>query len=220
MGAAQGGRGDLIKRFASDALGSENAHGHTTVCQGSLYFSGKAMSEQWVFDAKDKKVKWTGGNKFYWQAELENARFVAFVGANIFDANYGPTNRMSRLMQSVSSGGLKYAIIDPRFSKGASKADRWIPVKPGEDGAFALGVIRWMIENNRINAAYLRNANKGAAKKNNEPNWTNASWLVRIDNDKPQAFLRGEEIGFPAARKQYTDKETGETTPMTTRSWS
>jgi anaerobic selenocysteine-containing dehydrogenase len=212
-GRLKGGRGDLIKRFASDALGSENAHGHTTVCQGSLYFSGKAMSEQWVYDAKDKKVKWTGGNKFYWQAELENARFVAFVGANIFDANYGPTNRMSRLMHSVSSGGLKYAIIDPRFSKGASKADRWIPVKPGEDGAFALGVIRWMIENNRINAAYLRNANKGAAKKNNEPNWTNASWLVRIDNDKPQAFLRGEEIGFPAARKQYTDKETGETTP-------
>lgn len=210
-GRLKGGRGDLIKRFTQDALGSENAHGHTTVCQGSLYFSGKAMSEQWKFDEKDKKVKWTGGEKFYWQAELEKAEFVAFVGANLFDGNYGPPNRNSRLMRNMASGNLKYAVIDPRFSKLASKADKWIGIKPGEDGAFALGVIRWMIENNRINTAYLENANKGAAKKDNEPNWTNASWLVKIEDGKPSEFLRGEDIGAAPSKKQFKDAEKGET---------
>jgi tetrathionate reductase subunit A len=47
-GRIKNGRGDLIKDFFSKACGSVNYHGHTTVCQGSLYFSGKAMSDQFV----------------------------------------------------------------------------------------------------------------------------------------------------------------------------
>jgi hypothetical protein len=45
-GSLKNGRGDLFKRFVGDSFGSINANGHTTVCQGSLYFTGKAMSEQ------------------------------------------------------------------------------------------------------------------------------------------------------------------------------
>ncbi len=65
-GRLKGGRGELIRRFTEAGLGSVNAHGHTTVCQGSLYFTGKAMSEQYVYDEKDRKMKWTKGTKFYW----------------------------------------------------------------------------------------------------------------------------------------------------------
>src|SRR3989339_228985 len=206
-GRLKSGRNEFIRKFIGDAFGSTNAHGHTTVCQGSLYFTGKAMSEQWKHDEKENKVKWTGGDKFYWQVELENTEFVVFVGANVFDANYGPTNRMSRLMDGVSKGKTKYAVIDPRFSKAASKADKWIPIKPGEDGAFALGVIRWMIENKMINTAYLENANKGTSKKNKEPNWCNSSWLVKIEKGEPKEFLRGEDIGVLPLKKQFTDKD-------------
>jgi tetrathionate reductase subunit A len=67
-----------------------NYHGHTTVCQGSLYFSGKAMSDQFV------EGKFTGGSKFYWQADTGNAEFCIFVGANPFEANYGPPLRVPR----------------------------------------------------------------------------------------------------------------------------
>jgi anaerobic selenocysteine-containing dehydrogenase len=75
-GRLKGGRSDFITRFTRDAFGSTNAHGHTTVCQGSLYFSGKAMSEQ--FSAGS----FTGGEKSYWQADVENSEFVIFVGAS------------------------------------------------------------------------------------------------------------------------------------------
>ncbi|MBI2879345.1 MAG: twin-arginine translocation signal domain-containing protein, partial [Candidatus Rokubacteria bacterium] len=43
-GRLKAGRGELIRRFVDAGFGSTNAHGHTTVCQGSLYFTGKAMS--------------------------------------------------------------------------------------------------------------------------------------------------------------------------------
>ena len=44
-GRLKAGRGDMLKRLVG-TMGSINAHGHTTVCQGSLYFTCKAMSDQ------------------------------------------------------------------------------------------------------------------------------------------------------------------------------
>ena len=77
-----------MKRFADGALGSVNTHGHTTVCQGSLYFTCKAMSNQ--FD----EGKFGTGSKFYWQGDTGNAEFILFVGANPYEANYGPPLRV------------------------------------------------------------------------------------------------------------------------------
>ena len=206
-GRMKGGRGDLVGRFTKDAFGTINAHGHTTVCQGSLYFTGKAMSEQYLLDEKELKHKWTGGKKFYWQADTEKSEFILFVGASPLEANYGPTNRASRIVNGIEQGRLKIAVVDPRFSKTAAKAWKWVPIKPGTEGAMALAMIRWVIENKRYDEKYLRNANKGAAKADNEPTWSNASWLVKIEKDgKPGGFVRASEIGLPKLKKTLKDK--------------
>ena len=122
-GRLKAGRSDFYKRWA-DAMGTVNAHGHTTVCQGSLYFTCKAISEQYIGG------KFTEGQKFYWQADTENSRFILFVGANLFEANYGPPNRTVRLTSNLVSGNTKIAVVDPRFSKLASKSWKWLPLKP------------------------------------------------------------------------------------------
>ncbi|GMB01003.1 molybdopterin-dependent oxidoreductase [Pelosinus sp. IPA-1] len=203
-GRLKDGRGDFIKRFTLDSMGSTNAHGHTTVCQGSLYFAGKAMSEQWGYDAKKNAMTWSGGKKFYWQGELESAEFVIFVGANVFEANYGPPLRGSRIAEGVSSGQLKYVVIDPHYIKAAAHAWKWLPVIPGRDTPIALGMIRWIIENNKYDHKYLVNANKGSANAAIEPTWTNATWLVKIENNRPTNFLKSHEIGF---EKEIREKD-------------
>jgi anaerobic selenocysteine-containing dehydrogenase len=195
-GRLKGGRSDFINRFTKDAFGSTNAHGHTTVCQGSLYFSGKAMSEQ--FEAGS----FTGGDKFYWQADLENSEFVIFVGASPFEGNYGPSNRVPRITNGLVSGRLKYAVIDPRLSKLASKAWKWLPNKPGTEGAIALALIRYVIDNKKYDEKFLRNANKAAAAANKEASWCNATWLARMDDKgNPGAFLRAAEVGLTTKDK-------------------
>lgn len=196
-GRVKGGRGDLIRRFTQESFGSVNAHGHTTVCQGSLYFACKAMSEQYELSPADKKYKWTKGRKFYWQADVENSEFVIFVGASPFEGNYGPSNRAPRITEGLASGRLKIAVIDPRLSKLAAKAWKWVPALPGTEGAFALALIRWIIENRRYDKRYLENANKAAAKADKEPTWSNATWLVKLDkNGTPESFLRAQELGL------------------------
>jgi anaerobic selenocysteine-containing dehydrogenase len=196
-GRMKGGRGDFMRRFGA-AFGTTNLHGHTTVCQGSLYFTGKAMSEQ--YDAGT----FTGGEKFYWQASLEKARFVLFVGANLFEANYGPTNRTVRLTENLATGYTKIAVVDPRFSKLASKAWKWLPIKPAGDGALAMAFLRWMLENDRYDKAFLANANKAAATAAGEKTYTNATWLVKLDpkTGEPGAFVRAADVGLAQAEKR------------------
>ncbi|MFH0728576.1 MAG: molybdopterin-dependent oxidoreductase [Pseudomonadota bacterium] len=188
-GRLKNGRADYIKRLGS-AFGTTNMHGHTTVCQGSLYFTCKAISEQYIGG------KFSGGKKFYWQADTENSRYILFVGANLFEANYGPTNRTVRLTRNLATGYTKIAVADPRFSKLASKAEVWLPIKPGEDSALAMAMIQWMIANERYDKVFLANANKAAARQTLESSWTNATWLVEIKDGKAGKFLRAADIGI------------------------
>lgn len=193
-GRLKGGRNDFMKRFGA-GFGTTNLHGHTTVCQGSLYFTCKAISEQY------EAGKFTGGQKFYWQTDLEHAKYVLFVGANLFEANYGPTNRAVRLTENLATGKTKIGVVDPRFSKVASKAKTWLPIKPGEDAALALAIIQWMLKNKRYDAKFLRGANKAAAIANGETTWSNASWLVEITDGKPGKFVRAADLGLVEAKK-------------------
>lgn len=191
-GRKKGGRSDFANRFFGSGLGTANRHGHTTVCQGSLYFAGKSMSDQWDGSAG----KFSDGNKGYWQGDPASAEFMIFVGASPFEGNYGPTNRVPRINERLVNGDLKFVVIDPRQSKLASKAWKWLPNKPGSEGAIALALIQWIIQNQRFDASYLSNANKGAAAAAGEPTWCNAAWLVKIDPEKgtPTKFLHGSDL--------------------------
>lgn len=209
-GRLKNGRGDLVQRFVKGGFGSTNANGHTTVCQGSLYFTGKAMSEQ--FDPATGKF--SGGQKFYWQADLGNAEFALFVGANHFEANYGPTPQSPRITIGAIDGRLKFAVLDPRLSKLASKAWKWIPIKPGADAAFAMAMIRWIIEQERYNTKFLAAANKAAAAAIKEPSWTNSTWLVKVKDGKPGKHVRGSELGLVSA-VETTDADGKKVTTYT-----
>lgn len=189
-GRLKAARKDFISRFLN-AYGTTNAHGHTTVCQGSLYFTGKSMSDQYV------DGKWTGGSKFYWQADIGNSEFVILVGASPFEANYGPPLRTPRITTNTANGTARIVVVDPRFSKTASKAWKWLPGKPGSEAALALAMIQWVIDNNRYDSLYLSAANAAAANQIGEPTWTESSWLVKLDeNGVPTTFLRASEIGL------------------------
>ncbi|WP_018462066.1 molybdopterin-dependent oxidoreductase [Thermus oshimai] len=205
-GRLKAGRSEFIRWFFGQGLGTVNLHGHTTVCQGSMYFTGKAMSEQPTFDASGK-LSWSGGAKFYWQADLSKARFVVFVGANVFEGNYGPPLRVGWITERAAKGELEYAIVDPRGQKGIKGASRWIAPKPGHDAAIALGVIRLLLEWDKIDRRFLSAANKAAAKAIGESTWSNAAWLVKMKDGQPERLLRASDLGLPKPKAKVGDKE-------------
>ena len=157
------------------------------------------MSDQFV------EGKWSGGSKFYWQADTGNAEFILFVGANPYEANYGPPLRGAKMTTGMAEGRLKIAVADPRCSKTASRAWKWLPVRPNGVGALGMGMMRWILENGRYNARYLSNANKAAATEDKEPTWTQAAWLVKLVDGKPGPFLRASDVGLPTTKRKAKD---------------
>jgi anaerobic selenocysteine-containing dehydrogenase len=190
-GRLKAGRQDFFLRFVKDSFGSNNAHGHTTVCQGSIYFAGKSMSDQ------PSGGKWTGGAKAYWMADTSHSEFIIYWGANVLEGNYGPPLKAPKITRGLASKRLRVAVIDPRHSKIAARAWKWLPVKPGEDAALAMGMIRWILENRRYDARYLANCNRAAAAADSEPTWSNGAWLVRMRDDGTGAgFIRATDAGL------------------------
>jgi len=74
--------------------------------------------------------------------------------------------------------GLKLIVIDPRNVGLASKADVWLRVRPGTDGALALGLANMMIERGWYDQEFVRA-------------WSNGPLLVRSDTDR---LLKAEDL--------------------------
>jgi len=103
----------------------------------------------------------------------------------------------------AAEGRLKFVVVDPVMQGGAvapiGDGGKWVPIKPATDGAFAMAMIRWIIENKRFNAAYLTAPNLKVAKERGFNSWTNASHLVINDPSHPhdRKVLRAEDLGLP-----------------------
>ena len=184
VGSAQGRTKRLVQAFCRGPRHYQRSRSHHGMSRFSVFH---LQGHQRTVRGQENS---TDGKKFYWQADTENSRFIFFVGANLFEANYGPPNRAVRLTGNLVSGHTKIAVADPRFSKLASKAWKWLPLKPGTDAALAAGMIRWIIENKRYDAKFLSCANKAAAVAAGENSWCNATWLVEIKDGKPGKLVQ------------------------------
>ena len=67
--------------------------------------------------------------------------------------------------------GMRLIVIDPRHVGLASKADLWLRVRPGTDGALALGLANLMIERGWYDRDFIRD-------------WSNGPHLVRADTGR------------------------------------
>jgi anaerobic selenocysteine-containing dehydrogenase len=74
--------------------------------------------------------------------------------------------------------GMKLIVIDPRNAGLANKADTWLRVRPGTDGALALGLANIMIERGWYDQEFVRA-------------WSNGPLLVRSDTDR---LLKAEDL--------------------------
>ncbi len=169
-GRAEGGQHDLLVRFAS-ALGSINAIPHVSVCELTHHV------------ATDETFPGTHMLK----PDQPNAELVLCWGTNYYEANF-PMQTLARRSVEATSNGQKVIFIDPRGGNQIAHAE-YVPIKPGGDGALAMGMIKWIIENKRYNEKYLEIPNYNSAIKQVEPNYSNSSYLIVADKNRPDYGL-------------------------------
>lgn len=88
-------------------------------------------------------------------------------------------------IQEGQKRGAKLIVIDPRRNEVAREADLWLRVKPATDDVLALGWLNVIIKEGLYDEPFLRK-------------WTNAPFLIRVDENKPLKESEVKEEGEPS----------------------
>jgi len=93
--------------------------------------------------------------------DLANSCLILMAGANRAEAIITPDtlDLFANLHQRS-----KFIYLDPRYTVTASKADIWIPIKPGTDLAFVLAMIHVIVKENLYDRAFVEQYTHGFDK--------------------------------------------------------
>jgi len=89
--------------------------------------------------------------------QMVGAHLVVLWGVN---AAYSTVNVMT-LVKQARARGARVVAIDPYRTPTAAEADQHLMVRPGTDGALALGVMHVLIGERRVNTEYIARATHG-----------------------------------------------------------
>jgi anaerobic selenocysteine-containing dehydrogenase len=144
-------------RRLMNAFGTPNAVTSTDVCGW-----GRAGATRYTFGVGS--IGTSGGGAM---PDIANAGCLILWG-------YNPS--VSRLTHATAvvealQRGMRLIVVDPRRAGLANKADLWLRVRPGTDGALALGIAQVMIARGWYDRDFIRE-------------WSNGPHLVRADTGR------------------------------------
>ncbi len=132
----------LIKNF-TQVMGSPNAITHSALCAEADKFG----------------TYFTEGNWGYRQYDIKDTRYILSFGVDPLSANRQVSYYCKEWGNTLDKA--QVAIVDPRFSASAAKADEWVPVKPGEDSAMGLALAHEILVNGGWNKEFVGDFNDG-----------------------------------------------------------
>jgi anaerobic selenocysteine-containing dehydrogenase len=129
---------EMARRFVH-ALGSPNYFSNDSMCYNGRYFGYRLVEGSWPVP------------------DYESSRCVVLWGANPPHAH----PNMTQMIMRARKAGAKLVVVDPRMSAIARQADLHAALKPGTDGALALGLIQQLIETQMFDREFVENYTVG-----------------------------------------------------------
>ena len=119
------------------AFGTPNMTHRTTVCEAARHVADE--------------ITW-GGHA--WMPDLKQTELMLVFGANPYEAEQW-ARWLDHQILDARERGMKMVYFDPRHSSAAAKSDVWVPIKPGKDVLFCLGMAKQLIEMGYIDEEFL-----------------------------------------------------------------
>jgi len=119
--------------------------------------------------------------------DIGNTDLAVIMGGNAAEAH--PCG-FKWVTEAKANRGARLIVVDPRFTRSAALADYYAPIRQGTDIAFLLGVINYLIANNKVQWEYVKA-------------FTNAPYLVK----EGFGYSDGLFTGYDEAKRDY-DKST------------
>ncbi len=84
--------------------------------------------------------------------DLRNSQLHIQCGKNLVENKMAESHFFIEAMER----GAKIVTITPEYSPPATKSDYWIPIRPATDTALFLGITRWLMDNEKYNADFVK----------------------------------------------------------------
>ena len=84
--------------------------------------------------------------------DLRNSMLHIQCGKNLVENKMAESHFFIEAMER----GAKIVTITPEYSPPATKSDYWIPIRPATDTALFLGITRWLIDNQKYDADFVK----------------------------------------------------------------
>ena len=85
--------------------------------------------------------------------DIKNADLVLIMGGNAAEAH--PCG-FKWVIEAKKHNGAKLIVVDPRFTRSASVADYYAPIRTGTDIAFLGALINYLLSHDRIQQEYVK----------------------------------------------------------------
>lgn len=121
-------------------------------------------------------------------SDIQNADLVLIMGGNAAEAH--PCG-FKWVTEAKARNKARLVVVDPRFTRSASVADLYAPIRTGTDIAFLGGLINYLLENDKIQHEYV-------------VNYTDVAFIVK----EGFGFEDGLFNGYDAEKRSYPDKST------------
>src|SRR5580700_2583873 len=129
--------------------------------------------------------------------DIKNTDMMLIMGGN--PAENHPCG-FKWAIEAKRNRNAKMIVVDPRFTRTAAVADLFVQIRAGSDIAFLGGLIRYALENQRINKEYL-------------VNFTNAAFIVKEGFKLPEDGLYSgfDDVSKTYDRSTWNYEESGKT---------
>jgi anaerobic selenocysteine-containing dehydrogenase len=105
----------------------------------------------------------TQGNRAIPGFDVPHSDFILSFGSGLIEGWQSPVY-MIKGKSALKQNGGRMQQIEPRLSKTAAKSDKWVAVKPGTEGAMALGIANVIINEGLYNRDFVENYSSGFAE--------------------------------------------------------
>jgi thiosulfate reductase / polysulfide reductase chain A len=117
----------------------------------------------------------------------DKLNYILLTGRNLLEAI--STSETHDLIMAIDRGA-KVVYLDPRYTKTASKATEWLPIKPGMDLAFHLALLHVIIGEKLYNEAFVTKNTVGFDELKKEVDKYTPQWAAPLTGIPAETITR------------------------------
>lgn len=128
----------LMRKFAA-LFGTNNVDHQARICHSTTV---AGVANTWGYGAMTNSFN-----------DMHNCRSILFIGSNPSEAH--PV-AMQHILLAKERSNAEIIVVDPRFTRTAAKANKYVRLRPGTDVAYIWGLLWHIFENGWEDEAYIQ----------------------------------------------------------------